>query len=315
MSISEVKLLYVTSKFGKDYHVANQEKGEITYHCPFCPSFGKRNNDRKLYVNVNKLVWECKRCGSKGALEYNSAKEFYDIDVISDIIDWMDPKSFNKLRSSDEEPTDFFPIPKFKIVDYKDSVPYQYMLSRGFSNDDMVRYDMRISGIDEFIGRVVIPNKVISNNWTDMYTARSYIGHPNKYKNPVNSKKSMLLFNYENIPDNPEYMILNEGMLNSIVAGEYSVASFGKSLSSHQRDMIISKNPKHLYISYDYDARDKSMRICDDILSRSSIIVHFVELPEDIDAVDLGKNKYHELVMSTPPFPGSRIYKIFGGVI
>lgn len=35
--ISEVKLRYVLSKFGKDYHIANESAGEITYHCPFLP--------------------------------------------------------------------------------------------------------------------------------------------------------------------------------------------------------------------------------------------------------------------------------------
>lgn len=308
--MSEVRLRYVISKFGRDYVVANKQSSEITYHCPFCPSLGKRNDDRKLYVNVNKLLWHCKRCDSAGSLNQGSS-DLYSVDMYNDIVRWLDPSS---CREDEDMESDFYHIPEFKIVDYKDSIPYEYMKSRGFSDEDMEKYSIRISGVDEFIGRVVIPNKIISNNWTDMYSARSYVGHSNKYKNPSNSKKSRILFNYDNIPDNPDYMILNEGMLDSIIAGDFSVASFGKNLSNEQKRLIIQKNPKKLYVSFDSDAKDNAINVCDSIMNSSSITTYLVELPDDQDAVDLGRDKYHEMVFNTKPFVGKVLYNIFSNM-
>ena len=71
--LNHSNLRLVISVLGSDYAVANESSGEITYHCPYCPSYGKRNNDRKLYVNVNKLVYDCKRCGTKGSLRPKDA--------------------------------------------------------------------------------------------------------------------------------------------------------------------------------------------------------------------------------------------------
>ena len=185
------------------------------------------------------------------------------------------------------------------------------MKSRGFTDDDMYKYSMRLPGLTGgFAGRVVIPNQVISHNWTDMYVARTYMNHPNRYKNPPNSRKSKILFNYHNIPDNPDVLILNEGPLNSIIAGDNSVASFGKALSHDQLDLIIKKNPKKLYVSYDTDAIHYALNTCEAVKAGSDIKVYFVELPDGKDAVDLGRSKYLDIVYNSKEFINTNMYYI-----
>lgn len=316
--INERNLRYVISVFGNDYTIENAEKGEIAYNCPFCPELGHRNDDRKMYVNVNKLKYNCFRCESKGSLSRGLSSEFNTSDVLGALEGLLDNSS------STEEETSYFKIPKDRLIDYKDSTGYQYMHSRGFTDEDIDKYSMRLPGVGDLIGRVVVPNRIISNNWTDMFVARTYINQPNRYKNPTNSRKSQLLFNYHNIPDNPEYMILNEGPLNSIIAGDYSVASFGKSLSVDQMQLILDKHPTKLYVSYDTDARKKALETCDRFIERSDIEIYLVELPEKwdpikkemkgLDAVDLGRDKYLDIVFNSPRFINSRIYKILKGL-
>lgn len=316
--INNRNLRYIIGVFGEDYSIENENKGEVSYHCPFCPSLGHRNDDKKLYVNVNKLVYQCFRCESKGSLNHEVSSDFNDVDIGKVFSDYLSD-------NVQEEETSYFNIPKTLLINEKDSTGYHYMRDRGFTDEDIELYSMRLSGVGNLMGRVIIPNEIISKNWTDMYVARSYLDHPNRYKNPSNSRKSKILFNYHRIPDNPEYMILNEGPLNSIIAGKLSVASFGKVLSQDQLEMILSKNPTHLYVSYDTDARKYALQVCDSIKARSDIHVHLVELPEvwdenkqemkGLDAVDLGRDKYYDIVFNTPEFVNSKIYNIFSSLL
>ena len=312
--LNERNLQYVISQFGSDYVIANEQAGEIAYECPFCPEHGIHKSGRKLYVNVNKLKYNCFRCESRGSLAHNLSKEFDRSDVYDTLLNY-----FTEDKKNEDEETTYFNISPMRLIDYKDSTAYRYMRSRGFTDEDIDKYSMRIPQMDSpLTGRVIVPNKIISKNWTDMYVARTFIGHSNRYKNPSNSRKSELLFNYHNIPDNPEYMILNEGPLNSIIAGDLSVASFGKTLSQYQRQMIFDKHPKKLYVSYDIDAIEKTIKLCDDLIGLSHIEIYLVELPEvdgkGLDAVDLGREKYLDIVFNSQRFINSRMYNIMKAI-
>ena len=290
--INQSKLSYVISKFGTDYVIASEGAGEITYHCPFCPEQGKRNNDRKLYVNVNKLVYDCKRCGTQGSLRSKEA-EFFD-----------DETSLKDLFPTPEDLSLYYHLPSDKLIDFPASNAYKYMVSRGFTPSDMIKYSMRLPGLKDgnLLGRVVIPNRILYRDYTDMFTARTFIDHPNRYYNPPNSQKSKILFNLHNIPANPDYIILNEGPLNSIIAGDYSVASYGKVLSNAQFKLIKDLNPKEIYISYDTDAEEQSEALCKKFLSYTDIVPHKVMLPENKDAVDLGHERYLDIVLNTKKY-------------
>jgi len=288
--LNPYKLRYVIANFGRSYKLINEEIGEIAYQCPYCKELGKKFSDYKLYVNVNKLVYDCKRCGRQGYLAYK------DISLLED-----DRPSLASLLSAPAEEGSYIRIPKDLLIDYPDTKAFDYMLGRGFSKEDIRKYSFRLPGINEskLIGRVVIPNQIFYSNYTDMFTARSYTGSSLRYYNPPNSQKSKILFNAHNIPENPEYLILNEGPLNSIIAGDLSVASYGKVLSKEQFQIIKRINPYKIYISYDTDAKEQSEDLCKKFLEYSSIKPFLVILPDNKDAVDLGKEKYKEIVFST----------------
>lgn len=101
---------------------------------------------------------------------------------------------------------------------------------------------------------------------------------------------------------NPDRLIINEGPINSIIAGRDSIATYGKFVSDIQLSMILKKKPKSVYVSLDTDARDKAEKLCSRIVSLSDAKVYLVELPEvwddekqkmkGLDASDLGKDKY-----------------------
>lgn len=296
--LNQSNLRFIESVLGKDYTVANESSGEITYHCPFCPNYGKRNDDRKLYVNVNKMVYDCKRCGSRGSLRSKDAELYEEDSEFSEVVD----KFLGK--DNEENSSSYYRIPAALLSDYPDSTAYRYMIGRGFTPNDIIKYSMRLPGLHDgnLIGRVVIPNRIIYRNYTDMFTARTFTDQPNRYYNPPNSQKSKILFNLHNIPSNPDYLILNEGPLNSIIAGNLSVASYGKILSNAQFKLIKDLHPKEIYISYDTDAEEQSEALCKRFLEFTDIIPHKVILPDNQDAVDLGHERYLDIVLNTKKY-------------
>lgn len=296
--LNQSNLRFIESVLGKDYTVANESSGEITYHCPFCPNYGKRNDDRKLYVNVNKLVYDCKRCGSRGSLRSKDTELYEEDSEFSEVVD----KFLGK--DNEENSSSYYRIPAALLSDYPDSTAYKYMIGRGFTPKDIIKYSMRLPGLHDgnLIGRVVIPNRIIYRNYTDMFTARTFTDQPNRYYNPPNSQKSKILFNLHNIPSNPDYLILNEGPLNSIIAGDLSVASYGKVLSNAQFKLIKDLHPKEIYISYDTDAEEQSEALCKRFLEFTDIIPHKVILPDNQDAVDLGHERYLDIVLNTKKY-------------
>lgn len=90
-----------------------------------------------------------------------------------------------------------------------------------------------------------------------------------KYLFPVGFKKAEYLYNCQNIKYRPEYLILTEGAMSSIgwiKAGfEFSIGTFGKSISDHQRRMLVNVAPKVLYIAWDTDAHWNKYELVEDI--------------------------------------------------
>jgi DNA-binding LacI/PurR family transcriptional regulator len=151
---------------------------------------------------------------------------------------------------------------------------------------------------------------IISKFWTDMYNARTFINDPVRYKNPFSSKRNQIVFNLFRIKENCDRIILNEGAINSIIAGPDSVASFGKYISDEQLKMIIDKHPARIYVSLDTDAREKAEKLCNKLLSLSNSEIYLVELPDNKDASDLGREGYNYYIDTAKRYTNQSIYLI-----
>lgn len=308
---------FIISMLGEDYIPA--DKGEIRYQCPFCKDQGHRYDDYKLYVNTWSGLFWCHRCESKGKIEFDSLlASGSNTDVYGMLEQWM--TSINTNNEAEEEESDYFLIPQG--VPIPGTLAWDYLIDRGITPVDMSFYSIRIPGLNdprEMFNRIVIPNRVISNIWTDMYVARTYVDDKIRYRNPSSSKAHDLVFNLHRIPQNPDRIILNEGAINSIIAGTDSVATFGKHVSDPQLMSILAKRPKKVYVSLDTDARELAEELCDKLISYGDCEVYLVELPEitkedgtkkGLDASDLGRSNYLELVNSARRYTRKSIFMI-----
>ena len=308
---------YIISQMGEDYIDAGHF--EMRYQCPFCMDQGLRYDDYKLYVNYVKGVYWCHRCESTGVIEFD---ELLTQGSNSDAANYLE--AFMKTlggEESKEEESDYYMIPQ--KIPMPGTLAWDYLISRGINPVDMSFYSIRVPSLHDeskFYGRIIIPNRIISNIWTDLYVARTYIDDPIRYKNPSSSKAHDIVFNLHRIPDNPERIILNEGAINSIIAGTDSIATYGKHVSDTQLKAILAKHPQKIYVSLDTDAENIAEELCSRIKAISDTKAYLVELPsvwsekdkkqKGLDASDLGKERYLEYVNSAKEYTSSSVFSI-----
>lgn len=303
----------IVLNFGEDYIEGPTGHKELRFKCPHCEELGKTVSDYKLYVNYSTMKFNCFRCGWHGRLETSELLQEGTTSKLMRELELMFESTSPSNSSEESEDEDvIYKLPS--IVPSIDDISCKYLIDRGISYEDILRYNMRVSTTGDkkrFFGRIVIPNRVIAGKWTDMYSARTYIGDSPKYKNPYNSPKNKVVFNLHNIKDNCESIIICEGVLTAIAAGPDAVAVYGKGLDIRQLNQILLKHPKKLYLCYDYDTDEynksvdltqyKVDHVVEMILPRlrnTRTELYWIKMPPNTDAVDVGRLVFREKYMS-----------------
>jgi len=302
-------LRQITERFGKNYTLTNST--EIKYNCPFCiKKRGKADNDKKLYVDAKTGLFYCFKCHSKGRITYQFDYTSCS-DVYKKILKYFD-KDVDKNEKddiiSDEEEDNTFYVPNIKIG--KDTVAYKYCLDRGITDDLIEFYNIRL-GVGDLFGRIVIPNNVYNTNWTDMYSARTYLEQVPKYLNPPMCDKSKIVFNIDKINEGSDIYVV-EGVITAIMAGKDAVAVYGCHPSKTQIDLILSKKPKTIYCVLDNDTagRQPNEELAKVFTEKTngSTKVYIVYMPRGKDAADMGEKEFKNYVYNNRLHSYNNVY-------
>lgn len=283
----------ILATFGYNYKGLNGRKTEVIYYCPECINRkGTPDTSGHLYVNLKSYKYFCMRCGYTGQIGRHisiSSSRLYDEEKNHELEETL--KEISQVV--EETPPEFsLKVPIDKVT--TSSTATQYLLSRGFTYDQMSYYDMRVGNLHQEFGRIIIPNQVHKRVYTDTYSARSYIGQTPKYHNPSGIKKSEVVFNLHRIKEGTP-IILVEGVLTAVAAGYHAVASLGKSLSLSQASQIIQKSPSVIYVNYDYGAEESSHQACQLLYKiNPQIPIKEVLMKDDRDAADMSRTEYVE---------------------
>lgn len=266
-------------KFGSQYKRNNSKKHELIFPCPNCSKPGKSD---KLYVNTLNGVYHCFRCDLKGKLHlrYN----------LQDVKNYLEN---NKIKKDVNKTLYLMPFTKYDLTEEQKQALY----NRGLTDDDISYYN--ITGGK----RIQIPN-FVKGNLTDIVCLWEWrkdrvTDHNPKYLYEEGVKKSNTLFNIYNIENNVDNITLCEGIFNAITAGKTSVASYGRSLSECQLQLILDKSPKSITIAYDSDEPGVTgaLKVIEDLNNaKYQGLVYYILLPKNKDINDLGKEKYKEYV-------------------
>ena len=245
------------------------DKGnELLFSCPAC-----RHHKRKLSVNLDKNAFKCWICDYRGRSIRHLVRRFGTYTQLQrwdEVAGRTDLSQFDFLfmdkdRHGDgqkiELPQEFETLTSKKIPATGISA-YRYLLSRGLTRADIVRWKIGYCFSGEYRNRIIVPSFDDEGD-VSYFIARTYTEDSYKYKNPRVSKN--IVFNELYINWNSD-LVLVEGVFDAIVAGN-STPILGSTLREDSK--LIQKIVQHdtpVYVALDPDAANKERRIIQTLL-------------------------------------------------
>lgn len=241
--------------------------------CPFC---GK---ELHFYMNVITGLFDCKKCGRSGNYyQYLQAlkKDIDNRDLIGDKINFYKVELLETvvaLPNSFAYPNKILAIEKFDIY-------YNYFVKkRKFRSSLLSKYYCFHSDEDDyaFKERLIVPlfgvDGIISG-----FCGRAIKDCGKRYYNSRGTKFSQLLFNYENILGNDyNFVVVVEGLFDSLRLDTISVATFGKKISKEQISYLLELK-KDVIVMFDNDANKENYKYAKE-LSEAVENVYIFDLP------------------------------------
>jgi hypothetical protein len=255
-------------------------------------------------VSYKTLAFHCFKCDASGFLGDHIVEYYHP-----------DPKTLlrekltgQKLIKEDR----LFYLPPQRVR--PGMMAFEYLMTRNDINESVIKfYDMRVGGFDDgkLSFRVVVPNQILDNDKTDIYSARAMHSDMNpKYFISPGADKREIVFNLFRIrPGSP--IIVTEGVFSAISAGINGVCTFGKILSNSQGHQILAKNPRTIYMAFDSDAKDQLDKSIAYFISRGHEDVRAIYLPENQDPSDLGHKQFMDFVKSAVRFKRRLYFDIY----
>lgn len=276
--------------------------GEVAFFCPFCS-----HHKKKLQVNLESHKFHCWVCDAKGQSIYAL---FRKLDVRSGHIERLfkivgdRPKQY-KSPHIDENfvltlPSEFVPFLK-ESKDPMYTRAKKYMLERGLTDDDVVKYNIGYCLEGQYSGRLIVPS-YDEDGRLNYFVGRSFMGDSYKYKNPPISKD---IIGFGLFVDWRDPIVLVEGVLDAMSIRRNTIPMFGKFLSKELKKKIVSEKVKEIYIVLDGDAKNNALRIAKQYID-NGLTVYVVDVGEE-DPSSLGFIKITHLIRKTEPLDFSSL--------
>jgi len=234
---------------------------ESLFFCPAC-----QHHKQKLSVNLDKNAFKCWVCDYRGrnirrlVRRFGTYTQLKKWDEITGRIDYdkFAEDLFMETEKVEEQPQKLSLPEEFHTLSSRTlslaaRKPYEYLISRGLDDFDILRWKMGYCLAGEYRNRVIVPS-FDDDGDVNYFISRSFIGDSYKYKNPRASKD--IIFN-ELFVDWESDLILVEGVFDAIVAGN-AVPILGSTLRADSK--LIKKIVYHdtpVYLAFDEDAQKK----------------------------------------------------------
>lgn len=197
---------------------------EVIYLCPFCT-----DHKGHLYVNYDKNVFNCFKCGMRGKLADIPLEKWESLQVVRSIEDAELPA----IESTE--------LPGYRLDTYEGvmrDVPLQYLRSRNVSFADVCRYGLRYS---PDIGAIWFPIYSVPGSGIPLWWQAKIIG--DGYMSQKTKLINFTLFRTFGIPyltKPKELVILTEGVFDALSVSRVlpAVAGFGKNIPNGRLEML-----------------------------------------------------------------------------
>jgi len=235
-------------------------KGETYFVCPFC-----HHNRPKFAINLHSLKWHCWHCNKRGNSLVVLCKQLdLSREQIAELKRLLSADDARKYAQFDEFtatelslPEEFTPLWKPKPnLSYRHAL--SYILKRGISVSEIIRYNIGYCTTGPYAGRVIVPS-YDANDVLNYFVARAYYGNTGlKYKNPPVSKNVIVfdqLINWE-LP-----IILCEGVFDAMAIKYNAIPLLGKHLPPNLLTKMIEKQTSTVFIMLDADAQEQATEL------------------------------------------------------
>ena len=288
MSTSQIKILRQILNY------SHSSRDEHLFYCPFC-----EHHKPKLSVNIDKNVFKCWVCDTRGKSIYYLVKRYGNFSQqqewlqITNQVDVRDFELFitgsqveQKVKQKIELPECYKPL----FLDTKclySKRPMNYLKNRGLNQDQILNWKIGYCTGGEYKDRVIIPSFDEEGD-INYFIARSYTGDWMRYKNPPVSRD--IVFNDLNI-DWEQPVILVEGAFDALKE-DNMIPILGSTLrEDSELFQKIINNSSDIYIILDADAKKKETEIISKFL-KYDITVYKIDIEHYNDVSEMPLEVY-----------------------
>jgi DNA primase len=298
-----------------DFSHYSREEG--LFKCPFC-----NHHKPKMSINVEKNVYKCWICDSRGKDVWRIVRKFGDT---TDKRKWksfsgdvdLNDSLYDSIFGIDVEEKQTIDLPEefISLANKKQSIsskrPMRYLADRGVTKKDIIRWKIGYCSHGEYKNRIIIPS-FDKDGDVNYFVSRSYSGDWMKYKNPDASKD--VVFNELNI-DWKDKIFLVEGVFDAIKAGTDTVPLLGSTLNENSKlFQKIVENDTAIYLALDPDAEKKSMHIIKSLLQHG-IEIHKIDIGDEEDVGDMTPEHFSSIAKTALQFTSDKHFeKILEGI-
>jgi DNA primase len=284
--------------------------GELRFCCPLCESkTGKPDHKHHLYVNLDKGVFNCFRCGTSGSLDYLARMlgvSGFDLESDEETVATVEKlrENFEALRPIKLRPMVFseLQLPDGYVPINEEHLAWDYLVGRGVKPEDIKDYNLGVSPCDLY-SRIYFPGYGADGKIV-FYVSRCYLYEREpKYVNPkLPDVRRSFVWNLQRIrQEDHGSLILCEGPISAMVAGRNAVAALGKEVSVLQLNNLCRVPVETVYVALDPDAFDKALKVWRAVAARGKDS-RLVVFPEGKDPADVGREGVEALVAEALPY-------------
>jgi 5S rRNA maturation endonuclease (ribonuclease M5) len=238
--------------------------GEYICDCVFC---GKESH---MYISRKTQLFDCKKCGTTGSI-YKILKHLDKLYLLGDktIQDTDTIRSVRQIQDEESVDKKQVDLPHVNMpLGFSICIDDEYLLSRGISNKDCVRYNIgKTKLVSRYKDYILFPiyNNEDLKGYLGRYANKVVPDDKLRYNNSLHTDFASLLYGYDNIViGKTTTVIIVEGVFDLFNVDKSlklydspevkCICTFGKKISDNQIQMLIDKNISNVIISWDFDA-------------------------------------------------------------
>lgn len=307
-------------------------KGNIKFVCPFPGCEGRPSRlagEHKLEVDAEGIEeegktvyrWHCWSCNSRGKslktlLKSMNAPEHKFVELAELLKYSYKPTSVASESSKfiGSLPKEYKPLEgKLPRNELKLRHAKAYLKKRGYTEDDIVKYQIGYCEDGEYSGRIVIPSYDSSGRINYIVARTIYDDVKPKYKNPVSSRN---IIPFEMFVNWEEPVILCEGAFDLMAIKRNVIPLFDKEMQEALVKKLLSSKCKKVYLALDPDAIKQFIKYAEMLINEGKQVfeVDFSNYaPSDEEKIDpskIGFEEFTKLVQKAERITRSKLMKI-----